>query len=75
MVVGILVHYALLHSVYNLKVTLMNVQCSLIWEFKVYEFELSYNTAQASKNICCAKGEGTVDHSTVSRWSKKFHRG
>ena len=25
------------------------------------------------KNICCTRGEGAVDHSTVTRWLKKFH--
>ena len=28
---------------------------------------------EAAENICCAKGEGTVDHSTVTIWFKKFH--
>ena len=26
-------------------------------------------------NICCAKYKGTVDHSTVTRWSKKLCSG
>ena len=25
-------------------------------------FKLGYNTEEAIKNICCAKGEGTFDH-------------
>ena len=25
---------------------------------------------EATKNIHCAKGEDTVDHSTVTRWTK-----
>ena len=25
-----------------------------------------------TKNICCAKGNGTVDHNTITRWFKKF---
>ena len=28
---------------------------------------------EATKNICCAKGEDTVDHNTVTKWFKKFH--
>ena len=32
-----------------------------------YEFELGYNTAEANKDIYCAKNEGTV-----SKWLKKF---
>ena len=35
------------------------------------EFKLGYNAAEATKNICYAKGEGAVDHSTVTRWFEK----
>ena len=34
-----------------------------------YEFELSYNTVEATKNICCAEGESRVDDSTVQEIS------
>ena len=27
---------------------------------------------EATKNICCAKGESAVNHSRVIRWFKKF---
>ena len=27
---------------------------------------------QVTENICCVKSEGTVDHRTVTRGSKKF---
>ena len=37
----------------------------------LYEFELGYNAANTTRNIYWAKGEGTVDHSTVTRWLKK----
>ena len=37
----------------------------------LYKFKLGYNTLETTKNIFCAKGEGTNDH-TVSRWFKKF---
>ena len=30
------------------------------------------NAAEVTKNVCRAKGEDAVDHSTVTRWSKKF---
>ena len=50
----------------------MNVQCSLIQELMVYEFELGHNSAEATKNISCAKSEGIVDHSTETRWLNKF---
>ena len=36
------------------------------------KFKSGHNTAEATKNICCAKDEGIVDHGTVIRWFKKF---
>ena len=30
------------------------------------------NAEEATKNICCAKVENTVDYSTVTKWFKKF---
>ena len=65
MVVGMLTCCALLHSVHDLKATQMNVQHSLIHEFMLYEFELSHNTMEATQNIYCMKGKGTVDHSLL----------
>ena len=44
-------------------------------KFTTYEFELGHNATEANKNICCTKGEGAVDHSTVTRLFKKFHSG
>ena len=49
----------------------MNVRHSLIWQFMLYAFELGHNATEATKNICCTKSEGTVDHNTVTRWLKK----
>ena len=47
---------ALLHSVVSdLKAAQMNVQHSLIREHLFYEFELSHNAEEATKNICFAK--------------------
>ena len=37
-----------------------------------YKFELGHNVTEETKNICCVKGVSTIDHSTVSRWFKKF---
>ena len=34
----------------------------------LYEFELGQNTTGATKNICCAKGNGAIDHHAVNRW-------
>ena len=69
-IVDALMFYALLHFMYDLKATQINVQCSLIWELMLYEFELDPNAAEATKNICCAKDGGTVDNSRVTRWLK-----
>ena len=38
----------------------------------LYEFKVSYIVTEATKNICCAKGEDAVDHSTVNRLYKKY---
>ena len=38
----------------------------------LYEFKLSHNTVEATKKICCAKGEDPVDCCTVMRGCKKF---
>ena len=39
----------------------------------LYNFKLGHNITESTKNICCAaKGEGAVDHVTVTRWFKKF---
>ena len=68
MVVGELTCCALL----DLKAAQMNMQCRLIQELMLNEFKLVHNAAEATKNICCVKGEGTVDYNTVTRWFKKF---
>ena len=39
----------------------------------LYKYKLGLNTTVSMKNICCVKGEGTVDDSTVTRWFKNFH--
>ena len=60
MVVSVVSSYALLYSMCDLKDAQMNMQHSLIW--KLYEFKLSQNDAEATKNICRAKGKHTVDY-------------
>ena len=71
-VVGVLTCCALLHFMCDLKAAQINMQCSLIWELMLYEFKLCYDSAEATKNISCTKGEGIVDHSTVTRWFINF---
>ena len=73
-VVGALTRYALLHSVRDLKAAQMNVQRNLIQELMFYELELRHNLAEATRNICCTKGEGTPKHSRVTRWIFKKYR-
>ena len=51
------------------------MQHSLIREVMLHKFELGHNAAEATKNICCAKVAGPVNHSTITRWFKKFHSG
>ena len=48
----------LLNAPSNLKAAQMNMQCSLIQEFMLYKFEMGCSVTEATKNICCAKGEG-----------------
>ena len=43
----------------------MNMQCRLIQELTLHKFEVGYNIAKATKNICCTKGEDTVDNHIV----------
>ena len=43
----------------------MNVQRSILQEPMLYEFELSHNISEPTKNIRCAKGEDAVDYCTV----------
>ena len=39
----------------------------------LYKFELSHEDIETTKNICCIKGEDTVDHNEVILRLKKFH--
>ena len=68
-------HCALLHSVCDLKAAQMSVQHSQNHEFILYKFELGHNIMEATKNICCMKGEGAIDHRTVTKWLRKFYLG
>ena len=38
----------------------------------LYELELGQSTAEATKSICCVKGEGAVDHNAVTSLLKKI---
>ena len=53
----------------------MYVQRNLIQQVTLYEFKRGHNAADATKNICCAKDEGAVDHSTITRRLKKILSG
>ena len=41
----------------------------------LYKFEMGHNITEATKNICCPKGEGVVDDCPVTIFFKKFHSG
>ena len=41
----------------------------------LYKFELNHNFAEATTKICRAKGECTIDPSTIIRWFKGFYLG
>ena len=73
MVIGVLTCCLLLHPTCDLKASQMNMQRSLFQELMLYEFERGHNTAETAENICCAKAEKAVDHSTVTRHLKKLH--
>ena len=66
-VVGVLTYCTLLHFESDLKDAQINLQQSLIWKLILYEFELGHNTVESTKNICCMKGEGVVDHTRVKQ--------
>ena len=61
----------LLHFMWDLKAPQINMQQRLIQKFILYEFKVGHNFMKATKSICCTKGEGSVDHSTVSQMVKE----
>ena len=73
-VVGVLTR-VLLHPVYVLKATQINVQYCRIHKHMLYKSEVYHNAMEARKDICCVKGEWAIDHSTVTRWLKKIRSG
>ena len=70
-VVGVLA-CALLCSMRDLKASQMNVQHRIIWRLTLYEFELSHNVAETSKNIFCTISKGAIDYCTETKSFKKF---
>ena len=71
-VVDVLTCCALLHFVCDLKAIDMNRGSNLIQELVLYEFEQDHCMTKASKNVCCVKSEGPVDHCTITRLFKEF---
>ena len=61
--VDALTSFALLNIVCDIISSQINVQSSRIRKLLLYEFDLSQNPAEATKNICYSKGEGAVDQS------------
>ena len=50
-IVGVLIHCALLYTICDLKVIQMNIQFGLIQKLIFYEFELGYNAVEATENV------------------------
>ena len=73
--VGVQTHCALVYSLGDFKSTQINMQCCLICELMLYKFKWVHNTMEATKNICCLKGTGTVIHSTITGKFKKLLSG
>ena len=57
---GALTCCALLHCMCGFQTTQINMQQSNLRTYALH------NAMEAAKNICCEKGEGIVDHSTVT---------
>ena len=73
-VVGVLTCCALFQSVWDFKVTQMNMKQSNSGTYALWvQTELCY--CGSNQKICCAKGKSTVNYSTVTRWFMKFHSG
>ena len=66
-------HCALPRCVCELKQ--MNTQCTLLRKFIFYKFKLGHIYAEATKNLCCAKGGWAVDHYSIGRLFMKFASG
>lgn len=43
-----------------------------IRQFLLYEFQLGRNASEATRNICQAKGDGSMSYATACRWFKRF---
>ena len=50
----------------------MYVQSSPVLELLLSEFKLEQNPTKVTKKICYAKGEGAIDHNTLTRWLNEF---
>ena len=50
----------------------INMRHNLIWELMLYEFKVGHNAMEATKKVCCIERKGPINHSTVTRWLKKF---
>ena len=59
----------------DLKAPQMKVQCSLIQELRLYEFNLDPNDTEGSKNISGGKDEDMDNPCKVTWWVKKFRSG
>ena len=73
-VVHIMLTYCpLLRSVYDFKAGIMNMQLSLHRKF--CKFLQVHTATESTKNICCKKDEGAIDHCTIIWLFKIFYSG
>ena len=64
----------LLYSACDLKAVQMNMQHNILQKFVLYKFKWPLRR-ESDPKICCAKGKGTFDLSTITKWLKKFFSG
>ena len=67
--------YILLHTRCNLKATQMNVQYCQNQELMFHKVKLGHNTAKATKNIYCTKGQGTIDLKYINQMFQEISLG
>ena len=68
MIIGAMIHCALLHFVCDWKAAQINVQFSLIQQLMLYKIKQGHKDMEATKNIYYAKGESAVVHIITTRW-------
>ena len=71
MVDGVLTQYSFFHSVWNLKATQMNLQCSLIRKPLLCQFHLGYNVTVTVKDTVCHNAIRRLFKNCYSDWTRR----